>query len=304
MNCCKGFKIRNTMLAERIRRLVAPDGGSVDDSVLTRGLDEAGLDIHWIRIFHREVRDRFRGRGLMTLEDEVKEEFSIVLVNLNPSARIGGAARVAVCWSEFEKYMVEKGRRGEDEAPVMIVLYPADLFETWMTATEMFPLSHHSCNQRSRVDKFMKMMGYERKQADAPLNAWLFVFESVAEVAEEDMLTNVMEMERDLRRKLLVHGIRAFHSADMAWRIPALVTIRTGDSPDGMGYDGQAVVVMRQWGRVIQWTREDHDDDYVEQEFDVETGKRRMPRYWWLEQYLPEARPTRVAWVGFPPHFG
>ena len=129
----------------------------------------------------------------------------------------------------------------------------------------------------------------------------IYTFVPVVEMVEDNMIANILEEEVSLRRKLLVSGLSAYRSADMAWRVPGLITIRSGDSPADQRYDGVWIVRLREWGPVIQWTRRDHDEDFVQQEFDEEDGRRRPPYYHYLAAREQGARPTRVAWVGFPP---
>ena len=128
-----------------------PGGSVVNQPSVTARLSDAGLDAHWVRVFHREIRDRYRGSTVMNVGDEVREEFTILSLFFNTSARIGGAARVAVLWSQFGEYFKDIKNKGAEDVPAVIIIYPADIVETWEHAVSLRPLSHHSNTQRRRV---------------------------------------------------------------------------------------------------------------------------------------------------------
>jgi hypothetical protein len=88
--------------------------------------------------------------------------------------------------------------------------------------------------------------------------------------------TEMIDWRHKTSRAVLVDVLRAFHSQDPAWLLPARLEFRTSDSSDMKGSYGQVVRAMRWAPKLWMWSRQDHYGEAgADQAFDEEG--RRVP---------------------------
>ncbi len=180
--------------------------------------------------------------------DRFEEHFSILVVNLNPSAWLLGASKTVLLWNKFEDYFYSVAMADEMEAPAIVVFYPEApwiIMETALAINRKFG-RHSSVSGSRRVEEFMGRFGYKKDKPDIRGQAMTFSLRCVLERIKEDVEDAVVNEEAVCRRDILTGEIMAYHQADPAWEIPALLSYRSGASPDGAGADGPLVLEFQE----------------------------------------------------------
>ena len=299
----RAFYVQKELSLLEDRRLISPDGTLHVTPTTGPANVDAGMDVTWTRVFHREWRDRIVGQSRMNSHDHYEEHFSVVICVLNPSARHMGAARTMLMWRCFERYLEDVASSGETDAPLMIVFYPEAPWLVMDVALEVNSrFSRHSgVAGQPRIEKFMNKFGYRKHNLDVRGQAMVFLLEPVAERVEIEKEPGVLDPELQMRREIMVNELCCYQSADPAWELPGLLTVRSSDSPDGQGSDGRLVREFHQQYGLTMWSSTDFQDGWAEQIFDTQTEKRRIAYYDRWESWQREESSVYKRWVGFPP---